>query len=314
MFKKFFRDNSLHKKIISFSLFDYVFLYKPIYLMGPVSIVLSGMYLASFSNSNLNLGITLFNLKTSLFMLGLSLIISCVFIKNEIKSKPENLKIRLNFIGQNLVGDSISINSAKIIHNCSLLIGFSLILFTDWINIFIFLSIYYLWVYSIETSASLIKKIFFNFIISFLLIFAGWSYSGYSFNSIILFFLLSLPYTCLFLGIIILIEMPQKIFTSTISMFLTLIGLMIAYYNNDPLGTTSLSVSFPFYLFLVLRGREKDLIRSIRYPIFLLNFFIFTIYPLSMIPMVIIYYFSKYYYWHRFDTHFPALAINDDYN
>ena len=93
-----------------------------------------------------------------------------------------------------------------------------------------------------------------------------------------------------------------------------MMGFLIAYYNNDPVGSTVLAVSFPFYLFLLFRGAERDLIRAIRYPIFLLNFFLFTIYPLLMIPLTIIFYLSKYYYWHRFDIHFPALAINDDYN
>lgn len=117
-----------------------------------------------------------------------------------------------------------------------------------------------------------------------------------------------------FSAIIILIDLPQNRFNSSISTLLIIAGFFISYYNNDPLGTASLSVSFPFYLFLVLRGMERDLIRAIRYPMFLLIFFIFTIYPLLMIPMVIIYYLSKYYYWHRFDIHFPAVAINDDYN
>ena len=29
-----------------------------------------------------------------------------------------------------------------------------------------------------------------------------------------------------------------------------------------------------------------------------------------MIPVVIVYYCSKYYYWHRFDIHYPTFLVD----
>ena len=275
--------------------------------------VLIGMYLGNFFNSTLEVGIKSINWNTTLLLLGISIVISCIFIKNEMISINEDSNYRFNFIEKNLIGDKININVAQLIHNCSLVFGALLVLFTNWMNIFIIALVYFLWTSPLVNSPDYLKNMCYNALIGFLLIFSGWLYVN-SFITIIQCLLLSLPYILLFLSTIALINFPQNKTNATISMAFIALGFIIAYYNNDPLGTTSLSVSFPFYLFLVLRGMERDLIRAIRYPLFLLIFFIFTIYPLLMIPMVIIYYLSKYYYWHRFDIHFPAVAINDDYN
>ena len=276
--------------------------------------VLIGMYLGNFFNSTLEVGIKSINWNTTLLLLGISIVISCIFIKNEMISINEDSNYRFNFIEKNLIGNKIDINVAQLIHNCSLGLGTLLILFTNWMNIFIIALVYFLWTSPLVCSPDYLKNMCYNALIAFLLIFSGWLYASNSFITIIQCLLLSLPYILLFLSTITLINFPQSKVNATILIAFITLGFIIAYYNNDPLGTTSLSVSFPFYLFLVLRGMERDLIRAIRYPLFLLIFFIFTIYPLLMIPMVIIYYLSKYYYWHRFDIHFPAVAINDDYN
>ncbi len=317
MLKKFIRDHKIHKDIVSFSLFDYFFFCKPAYLFGPIAMVLVGMYLANFANGELILGLSVINIKTFLFILGLSLVFCCIFIKNEILSLNENIESRFSFIEKNLIGDKINIKTAEIIHNTLLGLSFGFVMGTSWINIFNIAAIYFSWVYLSNCSNDIYKTIALFMLISFSLLFSGWLYVDNSLSNylkFILFILLSLPYMCLFLTTMILINFDYNKLNSFIGAALIMIGFLIAYYNNDPVGTTTLSVSFPFYLFLFLRGAERDLIRAIRYPIFLLNFFLFTIYPFLMIPTMIIFYISKYYYWHRFDIHFPALAINDDYN
>ena len=317
MFKKFIRDHKIHKDIVLSSSFDYVFLCNPSYLFGPIAMLLVGMYLGSFANAQLQLGITSVNIKTSFFVFGISLVICCIFIKDKILSIQEGSASRFSFVEKSLVGDRIEVKTANLIHNVLLGIGFLLVLGTSWINSFIIAAVYFSWLHSINFSGNLLKSLGLFTLISFFLILSGWLYIDSLFNSYLtfmLFFLLAIPYVCLFLATIILISFDFNKSNSFIGMFLVTIGFLIAYYNNDPVGATVLSVSFPFYLFLFLRGAERDLIRAIRYPIFLLNFFLFTIYPLLMIPMTIIYYISKYYYWHRFDIHFPALAINNDYD
>ena len=317
MLKKFIRDHQIHKSVVSSFPFDHIFFCKPIYIFGPIAMLLVGMYLANFANGELVLGLTSVNIKTSLFALGISLICCSVFIKNEILSINENSNFRFKFIETSLVGDKINIKTAELMHNILLGIGFLLVLATSWINLFFIALIYFSCLYVSKSPENLYNNLGLLSLIAFFFILSGWLYADNllgNYLKLILFFLLSFPYICLFVTTAMLINFGSSKFNATISVVLIAIGFLIAYYNNDPVGATTLSVCFPFYLFLFFRGSERDLVRAIRYPIFLLNFFLFTIYPLVMIPMTIIYYLSKYYYWHRFNIHFPALAINDDYN
>ena len=73
MFKKFIRDHKVHKKITSYSFFDFIFIYRPIYLLGPISMVLIGMYIGNFIQKPLELGV-LTDIYAGLFILGISLI------------------------------------------------------------------------------------------------------------------------------------------------------------------------------------------------------------------------------------------------
>jgi hypothetical protein len=57
---------------------------------------------------------------------------------------------------------------------------------------------------------------------------------------------------------------------------------------------------------------DKDILRAIRYPIFILNFFALSVYPWLFVPLVLTYYVSKYYYWHRFNLHYPTFLVEHD--
>ena len=109
MIKKFIRDHKIHKDIVSLSFFDYIFLYKPIYLLGPISMILVGMYLANFANGEIKLGLISFNTNTSWFIFGTSLILSCIFIKCEILNITKDLNHRFNFIEENIIEKKIDI-------------------------------------------------------------------------------------------------------------------------------------------------------------------------------------------------------------
>ncbi len=104
MLKKFIRDHKIHKDIVISSAFDYIFLCKPSYLFGAIAMILVGMYLANFANAELQLGITSVNIKTSLFVFGISLVICCIFIKDKILTVQEGSNSRFSFIEKNLIG------------------------------------------------------------------------------------------------------------------------------------------------------------------------------------------------------------------
>ena len=103
-----------------------------------------------------------------------------------------------------------------------------------------------------------------------------------------------------------------KISILLLSLIIICVAFVFAVYHRDPLASTSVLVSIPFFVFAVIRRFEKDILRAIRYPIFILNFFTLSIYPWLFVPLFITYYLSKYYYWHRFDLHYPTLLVDND--
>ena len=100
--------------------------------------------------------------------------------------------------------------------------------------------------------------------------------------------------------------------TLLISLVFIIIAFIVALENNDPLASTATLVSIPFFIFAFIRRMDKDVLRAIRYPIFILNFFVLSVYPWLFIPLAITYYVSKYYYWHRFDLHYPTFLVDLD--
>ena len=93
---------------------------------------------------------------------------------------------------------------------------------------------------------------------------------------------------------------------------LVILAFFIGFYLNDPLATTSTICSIPFFIYALIRCQKKDILRAIRYPIFILNFFTLTIYPILFIICGIVFYLSKYYYWHRFELHYPTCLVEND--
>ena len=100
--------------------------------------------------------------------------------------------------------------------------------------------------------------------------------------------------------------------TIILSLILIMIAFTFGLINEDPLASTATIVSLPFFLFMTVRRLDKDILRAIRYPIFILNFFALTVYPWLFFPLCIIFYLSKYYYWHRFELHYPTFLVEYD--
>ena len=103
-----------------------------------------------------------------------------------------------------------------------------------------------------------------------------------------------------------------KILTLILALIFICVAFIFALHHGDPLASTAALVSIPFFVFSVIRLFEKDVLRAIRYPILILNFFTLSIYPWLFIPLTITFYLSKYYYWHRFDLHYPTFLVGHD--
>jgi hypothetical protein len=137
-----------------------------------------------------------------------------------------------------------------------------------------------------------------------------------------------LPYILCFSAVSLLITLPDMknvdsdmrtipiMFGFSASIMISLLMVSIALYvslqHADPLASTATLVSLPFFIFAAVRQMNKDILRAIRYPIFILNFFTLPYYPLLVVPLFCTYYLSKYYYWHRFDLHYPTFLVDHD--
>ena len=90
-----------------------------------------------------------------------------------------------------------------------------------------------------------------------------------------------------------------------------LISLYISFVLKDALLSTCIIVSFPFFIYSLFRSFYKDILRSVRYPLAIINLFIAFIYPSLFIAIFILFYICKYYYWHRFNIHYPTFLVDD---
>ena len=331
MIKEFLKTNPIHKKIVP--LLDVIMITRLSYFFGVWAMVCIGMYIGDLINDSIDINSTTLSIPTSILFLGISFICASIFIVNQIY----DLEVDEINNKAKIIDNFISIDFSKKILFFLLPTGFLLIIFID-ILVVLPMVLLYLICGMLFTNQNFNFKqnMFMNFlfyiILALLLILSGLIYSR-SDMTIISLFSLSLKFIFLFLliyGAVVLainildqegdqksnrITIPQNIgirFTSIIAFLMCLLSFFIGLYLEEPLSVVSSISSIPFFLYLIFRGKEKDVIRSIRYPILLINFYLFMIFPLLFYPIVITYYISKYYYWHRFSLHYPTLLVDND--
>jgi len=336
MIKNFFKNNSIHKNIAPY--FDYIFLFRPTLFFAIWVMISIGMYLAHLEFETYPQWINTINIKRIFLFTSLTLISGSAFITNQlddVDSDKENNKL---FIINNI----ISIENAKKIYAISLFLGLLLILLTNIYNALIGLFIFLVWdiLYNNKKIKLRNHPLFgptCNLFVGILLILSGWllvmsenNYLFSVFDSLSFYFIIQIiPYGICFLSVALLTDIPDekgdkiygkksfslvfgRLTTNIISFILVLISFCFGIYLNDPLLSISTICSIPFFLYAIFRNKDKDILRAIRYPIFILNFFTSTIYPYLFLFTFVIFYLSKYYYWHRFNLHYPTFLVSND--
>ena len=331
MIKEFLKSNPIHKKIVP-SL-DMIMIARLSYFFGVWAMVCIGMYIGDLINNSVDINSITMSFSTSMLFLGISFICAAIFVNNQIHDletdKNNNKKI--------IIDNYITIDFSKKVALFFIVCGLLLIIFIDYLVVFP-MALLYLICGVLFTNKNLKFKqnIFLNFlfymILALFLILSGITYSR-SGISIINLFAISIKYLTPFLllyGAVVLAvnildqegdrlsnrcTIPQNIgvrFTSIIAFLMCFLSFLIGLYIEEPLSVVCSISSVPFFLFLIFRGKEKDIVRAVRYPILLVNFYIFMIFPLLLYPIVITFYLSKYYYWHRFSLHYPTLLVDND--
>ncbi|MBI65011.1 MAG: hypothetical protein CMG64_01795 [Candidatus Marinimicrobia bacterium] len=334
--KEFFIAHPIHKEIVS--KIDILFLFRPTMFFAVWPLISIGMYLSYLNSIEYPQFIFSYDTRTFIFFISNTFIIGSTFIKNQI-TDIETDRINKKLF---LLDGYLDLDVVEKVYKISLLIGFILLLFSNVYNLIISLLIFVFWDFLYNDKPCEWKKNpflgpFCNLVVCLLLLLSGWTFiaSGgayfFAFNKVInfTFFVKIIPYLLIYLAVVLITDIPDikgdkdsqkdtftleigKRNTMLISFILVVASFFISLYLVDPLACVSIICSIPFFFYGLFRGLNKDILRSIRYPIFILNFFVTTIFPYLFLVIVLIYYLSKYYYWHRFDLNYPTLLVEND--
>ena len=334
MIKRFLKHHLVHNKLVP--KLDIVFLLRPTLFFSVWVMVVIGMASAQMHLVNHPLWITELSWKTFLVFMGLTFVSSSAFILNQISDEESDAVNKKLF----LVGKHISPERSRSISKILLFAGIVISIITNWFTAILVGCIYVIWgiLYNQKPFNWKKKPILgwlANSIVGVLLFTIGWSlvmknHPGYGLVTLNMsLFKYMLPYLLCFSSVALLTTLPDMkgdtesgdktfpvVFGKTPTMVLSLILICAAFIfalnQADPLASTAALVSIPFFIFTAIRRMDRDVLRAIRYPIFILNFFTLSVYPWLFVPLAITYCLSKYYYWHRFDLHYPTFLVDND--
>ena len=175
-----------------------------------------------------------------------------------------------------------------------------------------------------------ILRCIFKLLCFYLIFLSGWIYVS-SFSGFV-FILKYIPFFCLAVFPIILIneiffsdkfsdkEIKNRLIIKNnkkkiafLSLAMMVILFFLSFNLNDPILTHFSIIVIPFLFYSFFRSKNRDFMRSYSYPIMIMNILLsWTLFPFLLIFQLIVYYLSKYYYWHRFDIHFPKFTIEEN--
>ena len=346
MIKKFFKEHSIHKSIVTYM--DWLFVFNIPYFFILWMVFCWGMGAAYFNQgleSTFYFQIK-FSISELIFFIGLTLVLGGINIYNQSdellhvldwkKTDTGQYKKQLNYLY--VSPNFIHPNSLSTIPLVFILIGLGLsltfsfyssviLIFYSLLNIF-----FYKYAIDILTVQNFAFRCFFVLINNLLLFLSGWIYFNHSdiFDILIyipLFFMATL--SILLINEIILCDKYSKkdsphiafierykVNIAAISLILMIVLFISSNYiinNPDPITSHFSIIAIPFLIYAFLRSEEKDYIRSFNYPIMIMNILLsWTLFPFLFLAQFFIYYLSKYYYWHRFNIHFPKFAMDEN--
>ncbi len=337
MLKNFIKNNPIHKKIAKN--FDFLFLFSLPSFFVKMMVFCLGMTLSYYHlGNNENYFLLNFSALDFLYFLFLFIFISlCNFYEqiddiSKLKWKDENANYKLNLNYLYVCPNFISIKKVIFLNDFRFFMISLIPIFYLSFESALFLILYFLILKKINetkiysTINQFLKKCILTYCSLFLLFASG---SIYFDNYDMIFYLSNFLLLILcFMPIIFAHEIKYSNFfyennfniindnkrkISLASILMLFIIFIISFSNNNPALSHFSLISIPFFIYSFLRGEDKDFIRSYTYPILVANVLIsWTLYPLLLIFQILMYYLSKYYYWHRFNVHYPKFVIDEN--
>ena len=336
----------MHKGIVRY--FDFLFLFNLPYFFILFMLFAWGMS-ASYYSKGLDQDyyfLLSYSVKDAIFFLSFFLFLSLTNIKLQIddllildwKNKDGEYRVNLNhlYVCPNFISikriNFLFFGSGRSIIFLSLLPIAYISPYLWPILILYYLLVVYFNNQFLKTSSYLIFvfRSIFKLVCFYLIFLSGWIYLS-SFNEL-LSLLWYTPFFCL--AVLPIIFINEVIFVdkfsekesknrliiknnknkiALLSLVMMLCLFFISFNIGDPILSHFSIITTPFLCYAFFRGEKKDFIRAYSYPVMIMNILIsWTLYPFLLIVQLIIYYLSKYYYWHRFNIHFPKFAIEDN--
>jgi len=334
MIKKFIRHHPVHKRIVP--AFDALFLMRPTLFFPVWIMVTAGMTASQMNISRYQVWLHEFNVNVLALFIGLTLISGGTFIINQIMDVESDALNHKLF----LVGRYVSIPAAKKIMLFSLFSGGLFLLISGIYNFLAGVLLFLFWGYLYNIKPFHWKKkpilgMVANSAAGFLLYASGWLHvaasEGFDFSEFALgkMVMISIPYLLCYTAVSLLTMIPDikgdqptgavtfpvkfgLLITLLVSLVMVLAAFALGWKYDDPVSTTAAAISLPFYIYTLIGRRTKDVLRTIRYSIFILAVLLFTVYPLLFPAVLVVFYISRYYYWYRFGLHYPTFQVEDE--
>jgi hypothetical protein len=167
-------------------------------------------------------------------------------------------------------------------------------------------------------------RIFFSGFSSLSLFMTGWHIGG---GSVFHGLFSSLPYIIVFIAVFLYYPLSihaeklhyRDLMTDLssipiISFILLIISTVIAYFINDPVLSTAGAIITPFYLVSLIFPRAEHILRSFKYPLFILAIFIGVRLPWLLFALFFNFTLIRLYNYFRFGIIEPTLKVSNDRN
>jgi hypothetical protein len=97
-----------------------------------------------------------------------------------------------------------------------------------------------------------------------------------------------------------------------IATFFLLTTVVIGFILDDPVASTGGMVALPFLIVAILGRHNRHLIRAQFYPIFIFSVFLASREAWLVVPMLLLFYLLRFYYYFNFKKVYPTFGVDYD--
>jgi len=320
-----------------FRIFDYLFVLKPIWLFVVWTLFLAGYYLqgelyAAPTISVINQADAFSNL---IWVGGaLTLVMAAVFILQQVMDRTASRRGSLRLIAPGFLTPKVAFIQSVALLAIGLGLGF---MFSVKIGLFllglIFLEGYFYNFSPFRLKDKPIAAVMVTALATLGVFSVGWLVKG-QFDVKML--INATPYISAILALHIFVSLPEKdeksdpekdkkafvvrfglAATIYIGLFLNILATAISFYFHDEVIFYPAFFSLPFYVWAAFKVQKVDMIRAVKYPVFILvitmcfKWGVETSNQYLFLGVACLYFLAKLYYRQRFGVNYPTLAVDE---